>query len=117
MILNCAGIGESTPPAPQLYTISSSYCRSITVDGTYGTNVTTKESEAYNGDTVTFAIIRTDMSGYDPIVRGDQGDEYSYEYVSTYQTGGGGRPPAPIEYWGVYRFVMPSDNVTITYDL
>ena len=86
------------------YTITDEYsvCSSITKDGSYGVDVTTKVTSAYPGDTVTFAISTT------PTVSSD-GTTVETTYVAEYWTG----DPVPIPMF-VYSFVMPEGDVTIS---
>lgn len=84
------------------------YARSITLDGTYGSDVTVLETEALAGSVVTISsngiLIVTDANG----------DEVSTTYVDRYSIGNPGPYAPPPEYFTVFSFTMPESEVTLS---
>jgi hypothetical protein len=104
--------GAHHQPAPHQI-IDNCGCKSITLDGTYGESITTKEAEAIAGETVTIAF----MNGLTLIVQTQQGETLATEYVGDWQEGGGGGfPPVPSTPYVAYSFVMPNSDVYIDYE-
>lgn len=85
------------------YTIRaiSNLVYSVTLDGSYGANVTTFDLEAYAGDTVTYAtksnVVVTTSSSGTPV---------SSNLIDTFKVG-------KFNTYSVYQFTMPSDSVVI----
>ena len=77
---------------------------SITTDGSYGQAVTTKETEANAGDTVTFAA-----STRTYLVTSQSGTEMEINQEDTFHI----RSGSTAELYNVWSFVMPSEPVTI----
>ncbi len=83
-----------------------SMTRSITNDGSYGVNVTTKISEADAGSAVTFAVPTETSVG----VSTSGGESVEITRVGSY-----GISEGPMTmYYNVYQFTMPRDSVIIT---
>lgn len=97
------------------FAITANYAISVTDDGTYGENVYTKITEAYKGETITYAYVAEGVS-YE--VQKQGGGTVPQTMVGSYETGGGGGPiPMPPTLYYVYEFIMPSDQVEIVMDI
>lgn len=103
-----AAVEEAWPLPGYLIIDYQGYSRSITLDGTYGSDVTVVETEAFAENVVTVSsgagiLIVTDANG----------DEVSTTYVDRYTLGGSGQYGPP-EYITVFSFIMPESDVTLS---
>lgn len=87
---------------------TSVICRSITLDGSYGVDVTDIETEAMPGDVVTIAVPAITPHVYDA-----DGNDLPTTQVDSYQVGGSTRPPVPATTYLVFSFTMPNSEATI----
>lgn len=97
--------GTEILPPSAYQIINNDNCRSVTLDGSYGSGITTIETEAAAGDIVTYSHINAGVKPY--IYGGDTVIETTT--VGTYTVKGSG-----ITTYYVQQFTMPSADVRLT---